>query len=213
MNKRFLVLLLPLFTAACGFQPMYGKEGGQATRAGAITQNITIDATTGDDIKNKHLAQQLRNDLEDRLRPSGDLTGQPKYSLKAVLTRQESPLAISTDGTISRYSVILQATLAITRASDGALVYQGQARRTGSYDNVSNAFYSTYVSGEDAVHRAVSELAEDVTLQLAAFFEQNPNPQPLTSKIVSPDGVLPAGMTPRPSPVMPLLPGGVSSGV
>jgi len=203
-----------LLTSACGFEPMYARHDntGLTGHTGLITQNILIEATTGDDIKDRHVAEQFKNDLEDRLRPSGDTTATPQYALKATLTHTEGALAVSPDGTISRYNVIILADMKLTRISDGALVYHGQAQRTGSYDNINNAFYSTYVSGEDASKRTVTELAEDVTLRLATFFQQNPFPKVIPTLAMPGTNTSTPAANPAAAPTLPLLPAAPAGG-
>jgi hypothetical protein len=157
---------------------MHGKAAqNEAPRAGEITERIAVDASA--DMAHKRTAQQFKAHLEDRLNPETGAPSFPAYRLSTSLAVVEAPVGISPDGTVSRYNVILTATLSLTRASDGALVYAGTARRTGSYNNVTSAFYSTYTASQDTIRRTATGLAEDVELRLAAFFAQNPHPQPL----------------------------------
>jgi hypothetical protein len=163
---------------------MYGESAAGAEQAGRITEGISVEAEAVD-MGYRSVAYQFETSLEDRLYPHGAAPGAPQYHLKALVSYREIPVAISPDGTVSRYNVNMQADLTLTRVSDGKAVYTGRATRTGSYNNLSNAFYSTFVSSQDTLKRTAGSLAEDVQLRLAAFFAQNDIP-PAFSPAASP---------------------------
>ncbi len=166
--------------AACGFEPVYATRAADAT--GPKIEGVAVEDVGTNDPSYRHLAQLFRSSLEDRLNP-GNLRNQPlPYRLKVDLVVSESAVAISRDGTVSRYNLNLDANLTLFRATDGAPLYRSHARRTSSYNNVTNAFFSTYISSQDATQRAANELAQDIGMRLAAFFTQHPNPQPVGPK-------------------------------
>lgn len=178
-----------LLVAACGFTPLYGEKTENGQSPGPILQNIAVQV--GIEPSRRLLAQQFKMDLEDRLHAHH--SAPPVYQLQIDLVVTETPISISPDGTVARTNVGVEAALRLIRAGDGVAVYQGRARRTSSYNNISNAFYSAYVSAQDATRRATTGLAEDVELRLAAFFAQNPTPGPIT----------PAPAPPLPPPPVP----------
>lgn len=174
----FAVLLLLI--GGCGFEPVYGVREQSAQQSAASEQlaRTSVQVSTPDPI-HRRLAQVYKGDLEDLLNPRGGKSRSAEYALHAVLNMIEQPVAISSDGTVSRYNLLMDAHLRLLRVADNAVVYEKTVRRIGSYNNVSNAFYSTYVSSEDTKERSTRELAEDTRTRLASFFAQNPNPQPL----------------------------------
>lgn len=160
---RNSLLVLALSLTACGFEPVYAKRGGESP----ALASVKVDAAPADPLY-RYPAQVYTNALEDHLRSSGT----PAYTLRSIINIQEAAIAISRDGTVSRYNILAEADLTLTRLSDGAIVYRGKSKRSGSYNNLVNAFYSTYASKDDAIKRTVLELAEDTRLKLAAYLAQ-----------------------------------------
>jgi len=204
--KRFLPFALLLLTA-CGFEPVYGTHDSKS--AGNLP-GITVE-TSEADLTQHRLAQLFSNHLEDLLASSG--TKPAEYTFKAVLSETDTTAAVSPDGTISRYNMLVRVTMTLTRLSDGKDVYRDQAQRIGSYDNIATAFFSTYISSQDAVKRASTELAEDVNFRLIAFFKQHPHPEALPPLPTKPGGgpsappapplSTPSGVAPLPTLMLP----------
>lgn len=155
-------LALCLLQAACGFEPALAIKRADGTPAGREAASVAVDPIRGRE------GQQFQAALEDRLNPGGTLSGAPKYHLKAGLQSSVSPIAVSPDGTASRYNVYLTVTYRLLRAADDQELAKGSLKRVASYNNISNAFYSTYISERDATSRAVVELAEDMRLRILA---------------------------------------------
>src|SRR5262245_14285756 len=141
---RILVLALLLPLTACGFSPLYGKQQASTQGSGFMMPPVTVEATVPD-VSLKRYSQQFKADLTDRMHPDGARGVAGEYRLLSAMQITETPVAISQDGTISRYNVYITTDLTLTRASDGAPVYRGRAKRTSSYDNLTNSYYSTYV--------------------------------------------------------------------
>lgn len=137
--------------AGCGFQPVYGNKStsGAATLAGV--QVTSIEGRMG---------QQFRADLEDRLNPGGILPAKPQYRLDVTLKTSLAGIGVARDGTISRYNVYLDSTYELYRSEDGQKITSGTLRHASSYNNLTNAYFSTYIAEEDALKRGITELAE-----------------------------------------------------
>lgn len=195
--RAHAALCLMLALTACGFEPMYASHtNAPSARVGAVAAHIAVEALA--DGPHRRLAQQFKMELEDGLNPNGGAAKAPLYHLEAVITVQEVPVGVSQDGTVSRYNVVLSAQLRLLRISDGVLVYQGKARATSSYNNLTNAFYSTYISSQDAMKRATTGLAEDVQLRLAGLFSEHPVPAPVDPAVPPPPpAVLPFPQGPQ----------------
>lgn len=167
--SAFLHFCLTAFLlSACGFEPVYGTR----TRASGADMSQVSVVITPDVPEQRKLAEQLAYDLEQRLRPGGRLANAPVYALKAQFQVAESGLAVSRDGTYSRYNVTVSAIFSIERLSDGAVLLRDTAQRTGSYNNLTNAYFSTYVSAQDATERTITELAEDLRMRVVSFLAQ-----------------------------------------
>jgi hypothetical protein len=167
---------LPVFWfTACGFQPVYGKKDGAVPKSLA---GVSIEPVGRD-----RDSQLLKFALEDNLNPGGAVPVNPAYRLNASLTSTASPIGIARDGTVSRYNVHLYSQYKLIRNSDDAVVTTGNVRHVSSYNNVTGAYFSTYISEEDAVKRGIGELGEMYRQRLAPFLTAGyvapPRKQPL----------------------------------
>ena len=98
LNRRTLLLALPLAAAACGFTPVYAPGGTGAALHGQIEVQAPeeIKAASGTD------AYFLVQNLEQRLGRGGSTA----YKLDLTLSTKEEGQAITADNEITRYSVI-----------------------------------------------------------------------------------------------------------
>jgi len=161
LSRRALLALIgfsPL-VAGCGFRPLYGESGGAADQRLASVRVAPLADRTG---------QTLHNYLRDRLNPYGQ-PGTPTYELKVTLTQEERDLGVLEDETASRASMTLTLTYQLLALSNGAPVTQGNSVAIASYDILADR-YASQVSKQDALDRALAQLAEDVKLRLATFF-------------------------------------------
>ncbi len=164
-----LISVLCLPAAGCGFKPLYSKSANDGA-AKTLLAGISIDEVASTD---RRMGQQLKAELEDRLNPGGAVPPHPAFRLKLGLTQSVSAIGVAPDGTISRYNIYLNSSFTLYRNSDGKQITSGAVSDVGSYNNVSNAYFSTYVSQEDAVKRGIIELAELYRGRLAAYLSQN----------------------------------------
>ncbi len=160
-----LVLYLPLSPAA--FHSVYGQHVNEKTgdTDSAMLASVRIDTIPG------RLGQEFKEDLEDQINPGNSIPAAAAYRLAVGLTSSEAAIGVSRDGTVSRYNVYLKSTYTLTRIADGKQVSAGSLNHVSSYNNLINAYFSTYVSDADATKRGVSELAELYRTRLAAYFD------------------------------------------
>lgn len=162
-RRRALALLgLPALAlvGGCGFQPLYGKtQQGMVTDDFAAIRIAPLGERSG---------QMLHNMLRDRLNPYGQPVT-PRYELKLVLAETSEESGIQRDETATRVTLTLQAAFALNDLQTGQVLTQGHSRASSGYNILDNR-YATTVSGEDAYERALTELAEDIKLRLAAYF-------------------------------------------
>jgi len=162
-----LLLLLPmLMLPGCGFEAMHAKRSNSPNASAAALSRIAVEPIPGNS------GQLLRAALEDRLSPV-PVAASPLYRLAVKLTVRESPIGVAPDGSVSRYNVHLTAQYALNDAKDGKPLYKGTARRVTSYNSLTNAYFSSYVSKDDATRDGIAELAEDCRLQLSAYLAGN----------------------------------------
>ncbi|MET0181733.1 MAG: LPS assembly lipoprotein LptE [Caulobacterales bacterium] len=154
-------LLSLLVLAACGFQPMYGGQGGQDP-IGPV-QISEIDGRAG------HV---LRTELS-RLLSIEDAAGQPQQ-LDIQLTEQIIPLGLRRDETASRGELRLTANYSFLRAGD-TVPLRGSLVSVVNYDVPLQAF-GGIAAQDDARERAAETLAQRVRAELALRVAQARRP-------------------------------------
>jgi len=167
---RFAVLGLALLVSAglagCGFTPLYAGGGvGGNPRTSAELGAIEIEELEG------RIGFDVREGLLDRLAPHGT-TASPRYLLSVKLKESREGLAIQKDTSITRFNYELRGKFRLVDIADPAKVlYEGDARAIAAYNVVDNQF-ATLTARRDAEERAAGELAEDIRIQLALFFDK-----------------------------------------
>ncbi len=146
--------------AGCGFEPMYGGRYGRVTAAELAA--ISIDPIP------ETIGHFLRNDLIDRLSPTGE-PERPLYRLLVQIAQSKESLAIQSDATITRFNLRLDVRFTLFDSDTGALLYQGRTRSVGSYNAVRSDF-ATLVAEQDTARRAAREASEEVRTLLAVYF-------------------------------------------
>lgn len=160
----FLLPLLPLLLCGCGFHPLYAKHPADDTTS-KLTAGVKIEPIEG------RSGQILRSNLEDRLNPAGYASGNPAYRLNIKLTHNSTPIAVARDGTVARYNVQLTSQYVLTRNADDKIVARDQIGYVNSYNNLTPAYYSTYIAEQDAIKRGLIELSELYRQRLAIYLD------------------------------------------
>ena len=166
LNDRRSTLLLmlggTLGLAGCGFQPLYGRQGGSQPGNTELLASIRVGRILDRE------GQILRNYLIDRLNPGG-LTSPKAYSLSTSLTVRTQRLGVRIDETTVRARVDVDATSTL-RGSE--IEEQTFESRTFASYNDSDDDYAALVAERDAIDRALRVIADDMRLQLASFFDK-----------------------------------------
>jgi LPS-assembly lipoprotein len=165
-----IVGLLALTVASCGFRPLYAPVS-DGTQSASITNGMAKVAIPAIQDRLYHL---VRKQLILGVTPRGEPTN-PRFQLNMVLRPVEEGLAIQQDETISRYNFRLTANFTLVDLEEKnpkmANVLVGQARSIGAY-NVVNSQFATLSAKRDVEARTAKDLADDIRLQLAVFFER-----------------------------------------
>lgn len=147
--------------SACGFQPIYGTSRSSDSPVAAALNQVTI-ANIPD-----RQGQILRNRLIDRFYHNGRPTD-PTHTLSITITATEIDLAIQKDATASRRQLNLNADYRLTD-QQGREVQSGTARSIVSYNKL-QAQYGTLASRDNALDRALQEVAEQITNRVSLYF-------------------------------------------
>ena len=178
-RNNVLALMLCGWLAACGFEPLYGTQGASVEDQKVLSDLAGIEIQTPGGL----LGAQFKRDLEDRLNPGGIIAANRTYRLVMDLSMREEPVAVARDGSISRYNIFIETYFRLLRTKDQKPVLEGKFQRVTSYAVQANAYYSTYVSRNDSIRRAVTEMAEEYRQRLGAFLKQNPHPKVIRTKL------------------------------
>jgi len=170
LSKTTVVLFCALSLAACGFQPLYGLGGS----SNVITGLSSIQVAPAND----RIGQLLTNELKRLLNPLNN-PSRPSYRLLIKVTESTRSLAVKKTALATRTNLNARVTYRLKSIGSGQVITSGRNRIDVSY-NIYSAEYATVAAEKDARNRALKELAQDIRLQLGAFFKNNP--QILSSK-------------------------------
>ena len=146
-----------LALTSCGFEPVYGNRLSSTTLG-----NMIVEPIAGRE------GQIFKIAMEDALNPeSADILNAP-YALRVNLKRDVIPAVIADDASIRRYNVLMTAEFAVIDRATSKSVYQGNARRFGSYSRSTEDF-STFVADEDISKRTLESLAQDIAQRISAL--------------------------------------------
>ncbi len=147
--------------AGCGFSPLYDKRscgGAQAVSGGATVEVARIDDRIG---------QVLRNDLRDRLNPSGRKST-PLYTLVVVVDESLSQLVIRRDAASTFSRVRVSARYTLRDRENGEILDKGRASAAAAFNIVESGFAN--ISAERATRiRAAREVARNIHTRLSLF--------------------------------------------
>jgi len=161
MKTVVALLVLCLGLAGCGYHALYGDNA-----TGVSSDDLALVYVAG--IPDRP-GQQLRNNLVQRLNPSGQPT-RPSYTLNVALGITSTGVSLSRDNTTSRTSITTSAKFTLVDSATGKPVFTATSRATDAYD-VLVSDYATLVSRDDAVNRALREISDDIRTRLAVYFQ------------------------------------------
>ena len=162
MYKKHFLLFSLAFLTACGFKPIYGTGPNSVL----INEMRYIKVMP---IENR-IGQQLLNHLEQMIAPEG--SSQPKkYLLKVVLQESKQTLALKKSKISTRANIRFSASYNLIDKSENRPLADGNSHIVASY-NILSQNYATLIAEKDARKRAVREIARDITIKLATFFQR-----------------------------------------
>ena len=167
-GRARLAVFLALTLTGCGFHPAYmpTAEGnaGVAQRDMSAVFVETIGERSG---------QLLRQALQERFELGG--TGvQRRYSLTVAYGISGEGIAVTPDTLVTRTRVVGDATWYLT-AHDPARtrLAVGRARSVDGYNVLNQQYFFVDLSNEDAQKRLAESLADQISIQVAAWFRNH----------------------------------------
>ncbi len=151
-----------LLLGGCGFQPLYGS--------GADSPTADLPSVYVDNIAAGHVGQLLREDLEARLdSPVSGADSRYRLTVSPALTSAGIAIQPDNSSTYTRLVGSASWTLATVGVTPKTLAH-GSARTIDSYNPIDQQYFQAVLSNDTATARIMSNLADQVSLQLAAWF-------------------------------------------
>ena len=155
-RRKFLTLAAtPLALSACGFTPIYSK----GSAAEQMHNRIALGEFEGLD------GFQMREQLETRLGTPTAAT----HRLEVSLIVDSEGVAITQDGSITRYNLSGTATFNVTHLGAG-IVFQDSVSAFTAYNATASA-YATRIAEQDAYRRMAVTIADKIVTRMATSAE------------------------------------------
>lgn len=164
---RRQVVALGLALSGCGFQPVYmptatGKAGVAQRELAAIHVNLIPDRP----------GQELRQALQDRLELAGGDVKR-RYDLQVGFSVAGEGIAIQNDNTATRVRLIGTAIWTLTAQDSGKTkLSSGFAKAVDAMNILDSQYFALDLENEAVQKRIAETLADQITMQLAAFFRK-----------------------------------------
>lgn len=162
MIKRLAILVMLSSLTACGFKPLYATRDTQGVVHSDYAA-VAIEPLEG------RIGHSLYSNLTEIMHPRGRQQN-AQYRLIVSLKERKEGLAIAEDETFSRFSFYITARYRLETIK-GELIDHGESRSIAAY-NVVDSPFATRMGEVDARDRATQELAQDIALKLAVYFDR-----------------------------------------
>lgn len=166
-RRELLVLTAVSALAACGFQPVYmptasGKAGVAQRELAAIHVNLIPDRP----------GQELRQALQDRLEMGSDGVAR-RYDLTVGFGVAGEGIAIQSDNSATRIRFIGNANWTLTAQDPGRTkLSSGYAKAVDALNVFNTQYFASDLETEAVTKRLAESLADQITIQLAAYFRK-----------------------------------------
>lgn len=161
LSKTSLPIFFCLILSSCGFKPLYGIIG---------SENITANFSDIQVVPAKgRVGQLLSNELKYLLHPL-QKSYKPKYRLVIDIAQSIRSLAVKKTALATRSNLKLTCQYSLIDTSNLKVLNSNSNSITVSY-NIYSSNYANLSAEKDAKKRAVKELAQDIRLQIGAYFK------------------------------------------
>ncbi len=157
-----------LALAGCGFHPVYATRNGRLSPAQAELAAIDVALIP------ERSGQLLRQALQQRFDGPG-LALAKRYTLAIGFGISGDAIAIQRDSTPSRVRELGVATWFLKRLDPSAtLVSSGVAKSLDGLNIIDQQYFAQDLENEATQRRIANNVADQITLQLAVFFDRHP---------------------------------------
>ncbi|AFX98669.1 hypothetical protein A1OE_476 [Candidatus Endolissoclinum faulkneri L2] len=166
-SKSFATIILFLYGStflACDFRPLYSTK--------IIGYNLYNQIFTQIDIKttDNRLSQILRNAIFDRINPSG-IVSKPKYRLDVTIKEDKAEIMLLRESTLTLAQYIVEVKWELIEIITNKALVNGQNERTSNFF-INSSEYANLRAERAASFRAITELADDIRLHIALYFDR-----------------------------------------
>ena len=162
---KYILPLLVLLTAACGFHPVYGVN-----KYTAVGVEEKLAATDIGGIPDRE-GQYLRNALIDRFYRDGRPIN-PRYKLEiGNIAERTRNLDITVESDATREQLRLRTTFKLTDLQTNEMILDRTVQSLTSY-NVIESEFANRVSEQQTRENALDDLANQIEMQLALYFKR-----------------------------------------
>jgi LPS-assembly lipoprotein len=162
------VACLVLTLTACGFHPLYSKNGATiATTEPAVAEQLRqIKVLSIADRAGQKLQWQLKNSLAQGYEPD-----RPLYQLAVSLDEAIGYLGIQQDASSAYGKLSITATFSLTESKTGKTLFEDTQKSTSGYTIVDSE-YASLKAEQDAREKVLRQLSEQITRRLSLFFNK-----------------------------------------
>jgi len=166
-RRGLLVLAVGAVLAGCGFQPVYmptasGQAGPAQRELAAINVPLLPDRP----------GMLLRQALQDRFEGTGDATT-PRYDLVVAFWISGDSIGVQSNSTVTRVRLIGHANWTLNAADAGhTRITNGAVHSTDAINEIDTQLFAADLENETVQKRVAEALADQITVQLAAFFRK-----------------------------------------
>ena len=165
MKTNILLTATFLLLTACGFTPMYGDIGGKGYGNEDLMALVHINTIPDRE------GQMLHNQLIDRLTPKG-YAQNPQYKLEiSKLDESLRDLDITKDSDSTRGQLRLQTQMVLRDSVTDEKLITRNLHAITSY-NILGSEFASRVTEQNARENAITELANQIELQLGLYFKK-----------------------------------------
>ena len=152
---------LPL--AGCGFTPLYATPA--LTPALASVEAVLPGTSRTGFLLKEQLGQQFARDTDEPAH----------YRLTLTLTEARYPRGVRVNNVANRYELDVNASYSLTDAATAKVLYTGASSVEVSYDSADPP-YAGVAANQDGEQRAAAQMAIQIRLALARYFERQATP-------------------------------------
>ena len=159
---RLALALAPALLGGCGFAPLYAQDGSSPV--------ADLPAIYVDNIPAGHYGQLVREGLQQRL-DSPESGAASRFRLVVGLGTSAAGIAVQPDNSSTFTRIVGTATWTLYTVGIAPVrLASGSARTLDGYNQIDQQYFQSTISGETANNRIAANLADQVTLEVAAWF-------------------------------------------